>query len=119
VQRIVQLTASKLTPFLPSDSFRAVAVHEKGDPGLLWKTGAYRPDGVRGWGLGARPPGTASFNATRPMRFLPGIFSSLRRRAARAPQCIVNHQTGYPSACGDILGKGKRRRGLALRLFAF
>jgi hypothetical protein len=30
--------------------------YEKGDPGLLRKTGAYRPNGVRGdWGAGGTP----------------------------------------------------------------
>jgi hypothetical protein len=46
--------------------------YEKGDPGLLRKTGAYRPNGVRGdWGLGARPPGTRLLNAAAPIQFLP------------------------------------------------
>jgi hypothetical protein len=30
------------------------------------------------------------------MRFLPGIFSSLRRRAAGAPHCIVNPSDWLP-----------------------
>jgi hypothetical protein len=82
--------------------------HKKGDPGLLRKTGAYRPDGVRGvGGWGARPPGTKSFNATRPMRFLPGIFSSLRRRAAGAPHCIVNLSVWLPFRVRGHPGKGK------------
>jgi hypothetical protein len=52
------------------------------------------------------------------MRFLPGIFSSLRRRAARAPQCIVN-PIGLATLprVGDTLGREKGRRGL--RPFAF
>jgi hypothetical protein len=38
----------------------------------LRKTGAYRPNGVRGdWGLGARPPGTRLLNAAAPIQFLP------------------------------------------------
>jgi hypothetical protein len=67
-----QTGSKKLTPSFPADSFRAVAAHEKGDPGLLRKTGAYRPNGVRGVGAwGARPPGSRLLNAAAPIQFLP------------------------------------------------
>jgi hypothetical protein len=43
--------------------------------------------------------------------------------AARRPQerriALSTLRTGYPSACGDTLGREKGRRGLALRPFAF
>jgi maleamate amidohydrolase len=44
---------------------------------------------------------------------------SMRSRAAGMPQSIFSFQAGYPSACGDTLGREKGRRGLALRPFAF
>ena len=70
--------------------------------------------------LGARPPGTRSLNATRPMRFLPGIFSSLRRRAAGAPHCIVNPSDWLPFRVRGHPRKEKKGRGVRpLRPFAF
>jgi hypothetical protein len=43
----------------------------KGRPRPLRKTGAYRPNGVRGvGGWGARPPGTRLLNAAAPIQFL-------------------------------------------------
>jgi hypothetical protein len=45
----------KLTPSLPSDSFRAVAIMKKGRPRPLRKAGAYRPNGVRGLGAEGTP----------------------------------------------------------------
>jgi hypothetical protein len=45
--------------------------------------------------------------AAGPMRFLPGIFSSLRRRAAGAPHCIVNPSVWLPFRVRGHPGKGK------------
>jgi hypothetical protein len=94
--------------------------HEKGDPGLLRKTGAYRPDGVRGlgsWGH-AHP---ALGHSTRRVRC--GSCLESFRACGAAPQerriALSTLRSGYPSACGDTLGREKGRRGLALRPFAF
>jgi len=69
---------------------------------------------VRGWGLGGTP-----FNATSPMRFLPGIFSGLRLGAAGAPHCIVNPLVWLPFRVRGHprKGKGAQRSGPALLAF--
>ena len=74
---------------------------------------------VRGWGLGGTPPGTRPFNATSPMRFLPGIFSGLRLGAAGAPHCIVNPLVWLPFRVRGHprKGKGAQRSGPALLAF--
>ncbi len=47
------------------------------------------------------------------MRFLPGIFSSLRRRAAGAPHCIVNPSDWLPFRVRGHPRKEKKGRGVA------
>jgi hypothetical protein len=48
---------------------------------------------------------------------------ALPRLCGAAPQerriALSTLRSGYPSACGDTLGREKGRRGLALRPFAF
>jgi hypothetical protein len=46
-------------------------------------------------------------------------FRALRPRAAGMPQSIFSVQAGYPSACGDILGREKGAQGQPRRPFAF
>jgi hypothetical protein len=60
------------------------------------------------------------FSEATPMRFLPGIFSSLRRRAAGAPHCIVNPSDWLPFRVRVHPRKEKKGRGVRpLRPFAF
>jgi hypothetical protein len=76
----------KLTPSCPRIA-SGRGGHEKGDPGLLRKTGAYRPNGVRGvGGWGARPPGTSPTRRRQYSSCLRISFLSvLRPRAAGMP----------------------------------
>jgi hypothetical protein len=61
----------KLTPSCPRIA-SGRGGHEKGDPGLLRKTGAHRPNGVRGvGGWGHAHPARALLNAAAPIQFLP------------------------------------------------
>jgi hypothetical protein len=55
----------KLTPSLPSDSFRAVAATKRQTPAFCG-----RPGPIGRLGLGARPPGTRLPNAAAPIQFL-------------------------------------------------
>ncbi len=101
----------KLTPSLPSDSFRAVAATKRETPAFCGRPGPIgrMGEGFGGWGH-AHP---ALGHSTR--RDPCGSCLESFRACGAAPQerriALSILRTGYPSACGDTLGREKRGAG--------